>query len=123
MEWVELPNVVGMGTFGDGGLMASKPYVSAAAYINRMSNYCGTCRYDPSLRTGADACPFNYLYWTFLDDVRRRGLDVGRRMALVLGQLDRLPRSELAAMHAERSRFLDTLEPEGSGWDFRYDQG
>lgn len=123
MEWVELPNVVGMGTFGDGGLMASKPYVSSAAYINRMSNYCGECRYDASRRTGPRACPFNFLYWTFLDDIRRRELDVGQRMALVLKQLERMPSAELAAMHAERERFLGQLEPDPGTWSFHHDQG
>jgi deoxyribodipyrimidine photolyase-related protein len=123
MEWVELPNVVGMATFGDGGLLASKPYVSSAAYIDRMSDYCGGCRYDPKRRTGPDACPFNYLYWTFLDDIRTRQLDVGQRMALVLKQVERLPPEELRAMQGERRRFLATLEPDRTGWEFSYDEG
>lgn len=123
MEWVELPNVVGMATFGDGGLLASKPYVSSAAYINRMSNYCGGCRYNPALRTGPDACPFNYLYWTFLDDIRRKQLDVGQRMALVFKGLERIPAPELAEMRAERERFLAALEPDEMGWRFDHDQG
>ncbi len=123
MEWVELPNVVGMGTFGDGGLLASKPYVSSAAYLQRMSDYCGGCRYDPKRRTGEGACPFNYLYWSFLDDVRRGGFDVGQRMALVLKQLEKLPAAELAAMRAEREAFLASLAPDASGWTFAHDQG
>ena len=123
MEWVELPNVLGMATFGDGGLLASKPYVSSAAYINRMSNYCGGCRYDPRQRTGPDACPFNYLYWTFLDDIVRRKLNVGQRMALVLKGLERIPAAELKAMRGERDRFLATLVPDATGWSFHYDQG
>lgn len=123
MEWVELPNVVGMGTFGDGGVMASKPYVSSASYINRMSDHCGGCRYDPALRIGEDACPFNYLYWSFLDDMRQGSLDVGQRMALVLKALDRIPAAELSAMRAERERFLATIEPDRMGWVVRHDQG
>ncbi len=123
MEWVELPNVVGMGTFADGGLLASKPYVSSAAYINKMSNYCGGCRYDPKLRTGPDACPFNYLYWSFLADIRERRLDVGQRMALVLKQLERIEPEELAAMRNERERFLAGLKPDQSGWTYAYDAG
>lgn len=123
MEWVELPNVVGMGTFADGGRLASKPYVSSAAYINRMSDYCGGCPYDPRVRTGPRACPFNYLYWTFLDDIRRRGLDVGQRMALVLKGLDRIAPAELSAMHEARTRLLDGLEPDHTGWQFHHDQG
>jgi len=123
MEWVELPNVVGMGTFGDGGLLASKPYVSSAAYINRMSNYCSGCRYDPKQRTGPDACPFNYLYWSFLDDIRLRQLDVGQRMALVLKQLEKIAPAELKAMRSERERFLAGLVADSTGWSFHHDQG
>ena len=65
-EWVELPNTVGMSQFADGGVLASKPYVASGAYINRMSNYCGSCSYDVKQRTGPKACPFNALYWDFI---------------------------------------------------------
>ncbi|MEM9358046.1 MAG: cryptochrome/photolyase family protein [Pseudomonadota bacterium] len=65
-EWVELPNVIGMSQFADGGLLGSKPYVSSGSYINKMSNYCGQCSYDVKKKTGEDACPFNALYWDFL---------------------------------------------------------
>lgn len=123
MEWVELPNVVGMGTYGDGGLMASKPYVASANYLNRMGDHCGGCRYDPGARTGALACPFNYLYWTFLDDVRQRDLDVGERMRMPLANLARIPAAELAAMHAARTAFLESLAPDATGWQFHHDQG
>ena len=123
MEWVELPNVIGLGTFGDGGLLGSKPYVSSAAYINRMSNYCGGCRYDPKQRTGPDACPFNYLYWTFLDQVQQKQFDVGQRMRLVLKQLEKIPAAELRAMRLERERFLAGLEADSTGWSFHHDQG
>ena len=64
-EWVEAPNTLGMSQFGDGGLLGTKPYVSSGAYINRMSDYCGRCRYDVKQRIGPDACPFNALYWDF----------------------------------------------------------
>jgi deoxyribodipyrimidine photolyase-related protein len=123
MEWVELPNVVGMATFGDGGLLASKPYISGAGYIDRMSNYCRGCRYNAKARTGENACPFNFLYWTFLDDIARRKLDVGQRMALALKQAQRIPAEEMQEMHAARTRFLATLEPDASGWRFDYDRG
>ena len=66
IEWVELPNTLGMGQFGDGGFMASKPYVASGQYIQRMSNYCQSCAYDPKLRVGENACPFTTLYWDFL---------------------------------------------------------
>ena len=65
-EWVELPNVSGMVLYADGGILASKPYVSGGAYIDRMSDYCKSCKYNVKEKTGENACPFNYLYWNFL---------------------------------------------------------
>ena len=65
-EWVEAPNTLGMSQFSDGGLVASKPYISSGAYINRMSNYCKSCHYDVKDKLGDRACPFNALYWDFL---------------------------------------------------------
>jgi deoxyribodipyrimidine photolyase-related protein len=66
-DWVMVPNVVGMSQHADGGLLATKPYAGGGAYINRMSDYCGGCRYRPTVRLGPDACPFTVGYWSFLD--------------------------------------------------------
>ena len=89
VEWVELPNTLGMGQFGDGGLMASKPYVASGKYIQRMSNHCKGCRFDPAESTGATACPYTTLYWDFL--MRHEVLlKQNPRMAMQLKNLARL---------------------------------
>ncbi len=88
-DWVMGPNVMGMGLWADGGRMATKPYVSGGAYVNRMSDYCGDCRFDPKRRTGDDACPFTTLYWDFLAR-HRDHLEGNARMARQYSTLDRL---------------------------------
>jgi deoxyribodipyrimidine photolyase-related protein len=101
-DWVMLPNVVGMSQHADGGLMATKPYASGGAYINRMSDYCKGCRYKPSSRAGPEACPYTAGYWTFLDRNRER-LAHNNRMARPLGGLDRLhDLSEVVAQESDR---------------------
>ena len=82
-------NVVGRSQHGDGGVLATKPYAAGGAYIDRMSDYCGDCRYDPRKRLGEDACPFTAGYWTFLDRNRER-LAGNRRMRQPLAGLGRL---------------------------------
>jgi deoxyribodipyrimidine photolyase-related protein len=71
-EWVEMPNVVGMALFADGGKLATKPYAASGNYINKMSDYCASCSYSVSKKTGDQACPFNYLYWNFMIRNRQR---------------------------------------------------
>jgi deoxyribodipyrimidine photolyase-related protein len=88
-DWAMGPNVMGMGMYADGGRMSTKPYVSGGAYINRMSDYCGDCRFDPRARVGSDACPFTTLYWDFLDRHRDR-LSSNHRMGRQYATLDRL---------------------------------
>lgn len=67
IDWVSLPNTLGMSQYGDGGVVGTKPYCSSGNYINKMSNFCGSCRYNYKERTGEDACPFTTLYWEFMD--------------------------------------------------------
>jgi deoxyribodipyrimidine photolyase-related protein len=88
-DWVMVANVVGMSQHADGGVLATKPYAAGGAYIDRMSDYCGGCRYDPRKRLGADACPFTAGYWAFLERNRER-LAGNQRMRRPLAGLDRL---------------------------------
>ncbi|MDN2564988.1 cryptochrome/photolyase family protein [Aquibium sp. A9E412] len=107
-EWVEMPNVVGMILYADGGLFASKPYAASGSYIDRMSDYCGRCRYDVKRRTGPDACPFNHLYWDFLARNRDRLKD-NRRLAVVYRTLERMDPARREAMRRDAARFLEAL--------------
>lgn len=93
VEWVELPNTLGMSQHGDGGLMASKPYIATGKYIQRMSNYCQGCRYDPARSTGPTACPFTTLYWDFLMQHEPR-LRKNQRMSMQVRNLERLKEKE-----------------------------
>ena len=103
VEWVELPNSLGMSQFADGGVMASKPYAATGKYIQRMSNYCQGCRYDPAIATGEDACPFTTLYWDFL--IRHKKLlATNQRMSLQVKNLDRKSAEELASITGQAGR-------------------
>jgi deoxyribodipyrimidine photolyase-related protein len=106
-EWVMVPNVMGMGLWADGGRMASKPYVSGGAYIDRMSDYCGSCAYDPRKRTGDDACPFTTLYWDFLarHEERLRG---NHRLSRPLAGMRRL--NDLPAVRERAAAVLRGLD-------------
>jgi deoxyribodipyrimidine photolyase-related protein len=86
-EWVEMPNTRGMATFADGGIVGSKPYAASGAYVDRMSDWCAGCRYDVKAKSGEGACPFNRLYWGFLERNRRRLRD-NVRLAMPYRTLD-----------------------------------
>ncbi|MEM9597066.1 MAG: cryptochrome/photolyase family protein [Acidobacteriota bacterium] len=107
VDWVTLPNTLGMMLHADGGVVGTKPYVASGRYVQRMGDYCGSCRYDPGTRTGEDACPFTTLYWDFL--MRHRGrLGDNRRMAFAWKNLDRIDEDEQRAIrqHARTLRGL-----------------
>ncbi len=107
VEWVELPNTLGMSQFGDGGIMASKPYVASGKYIQRMSNYCASCRFRPDRKTGEEACPFTVLYWDYLQRHRNQ-LQSNRRMQMQLRNLDRLEEPTLRSIRARAAAIRES---------------
>ena len=111
VEWVELPNSLGMSQFADDGVMGSKPYVATGKYIQRMSNYCSGCRFDPAKAVGEDACPFTTLYWDFL--VRhKQQLQGNNRMSLQLRNLDRKQADEIKAVQKQAKQLRNSLASE-----------
>lgn len=108
-EWVELPNVSGMILFADGGLVATKPYASTGSYINKMSNYCENCEYKVSIKNGPEACPFNYLYWDFLDRNREK-LSSNFRMTMMYKTYDRMDESKKTKIREDTEIFLKSID-------------
>jgi deoxyribodipyrimidine photolyase-related protein len=108
-EWVELPNTAGMSQFADGGLLATKPYVSSAAYIDRMSDYCKGCNYDKKLRIGPRACPFNALYWDFF---QRNEATLARnpRIGMAYRQLEKMEPAAIADFKRQAQAMLSDLD-------------
>ncbi|WP_373635087.1 cryptochrome/photolyase family protein [Yoonia sp. SS1-5] len=108
-EWVEAPNVIGMSQFADDGIIASKPYISSGNYIHKMSDYCGGCAYKVKDKTGADACPFNLLYWHFL--VRHRDRFEGNpRMGNMYRVWDRMADDRQDTVLADADAWLAKLD-------------
>lgn len=108
-EWVEAPNTIGMSQFADGGVVGSKPYAASGAYINRMSDHCGACRFDVEKRVGDDACPFNALYWDFLARHRPR-FENNPRMAQMYRTFDRMTPEMQVAVRTRAARILADLD-------------
>ncbi len=108
-EWVEAPNTIGMALFADGGLLATKPYAASGAYINRMSDYCGECRYKVSKRTSEDACPFNSLYWDFIARHEETLAD-NPRVRFPVQNWRKMPEEKQTALRERARAFLDGLE-------------
>lgn len=108
-EWVELPNTLGMSQFADGGQLATKPYVSSAAYIDKMSDYCKGCRYDKKLRTGPKACPFNALYWDF-HARHTDALSKNPRIGMVYRQLEKMTPEVRSAITAQAQHWRTHLD-------------
>ena len=109
-DWVVLPNVIGMGLNADDGQIATKPYIASAAYINKMSDFCSGCSYNPKVRTGPQACPFNTLYWNFLITHEKQLRSNPRMGPNVLG-LKYLTADERLVVQNEAEQFLKTLIP------------
>ena len=112
-EWVEAPNVIGMSQFADGGIIASKPYVSSGNYIAKMSDYCASCAYSVKDKTGANACPFNLLYWDFIIRHRDR-FARNPRMGPVYRTWDRMDPDRRKAVRAGASACLARLDAGGT---------
>jgi deoxyribodipyrimidine photolyase-related protein len=108
-EWVEAPNVLGMSQFADGGVLGSKPYVSSGAYIDRMSDHCGKCAYKVKDKTGEGACPFNLLYWHFLNRHRDR-FRANPRMGQMYRVWDAMAESHREAVLGGAEKVLGRLD-------------
>lgn len=109
LEWVMMPNTRGMSQYADGGVVATKPYISAAAYINKMSDYCKGCCYDRSSRSEESSCPFNALYWDFVDR-NRKVMAANRRIGFVVGTWDKFSDTEKAAIRSRAAFIRENVE-------------
>ena len=114
-EWVELPNVAAMILYADGGRLATKPYAASGNYINKMSDYCRDCAYSVSKKTGEGACPFNPLYWHFMERHRER-LSSNHRIGRIYSTWDRMGEDKQRDYLDSAEDFLDALEPADKGW-------
>ena len=109
IEWVELPNTAGMALFANGGRFTSKPYIASGAYIKRMSNYCGSCKYKPEVRYGQEACPMTTLYWNFLIKHRDQ-FEASPRTRLMTANLKRISDEDQQEITLHAKRILNQLD-------------
>lgn len=109
VEWVELPNSLGMSQYADGGVMASKPYIASGKYIDRMGNYCKNCKYDPAKSVGEDACPFTTMYWDFLMR-HEKLLSSNPRMGMQVRNLNRLSDNTKEDIKSQANAFRLSLK-------------
>ncbi|NCT41735.1 MAG: cryptochrome/photolyase family protein [Alphaproteobacteria bacterium] len=107
-QWVELPNVTGMILFADGGLLASKPYAASGSYINKMSDYCKNCSYAVTKKNGKDACPFNYLYWDFMQRNQDK-LEGNPRLGFSYNTLSKMSNEKIKAIKDDSQRFFKEI--------------
>jgi deoxyribodipyrimidine photolyase-related protein len=109
IEWVEITNTRGMSQFADGGIVGSKPYVSSANYIDKMSNYCKNCYYDKSTKTNENACPFNSLYWLFYETHREK-LSRNPRIGMMYKVLDKFNSADKEAIFNKAINYINSIE-------------
>lgn len=107
-EWVEMPNVTGMILYADGGLLGSKPYAASGSYINKMSNYCKNCRYKVKEKLGPDACPFNYLYWHFIDK-NKSILKDNQRMKMIYNTFNKMDIDKIKEIRINAQHFIERI--------------
>lgn len=109
IEWVEITNTRGMSQFADGGIVATKPYVSSANYINKMSNYCSSCHYKHTQKQGEYACPFNVLYWNFLD-AKKEHFKNNQRMNMMMSLLEKKSTEEMEYIRNRSAEIIENLD-------------
>jgi deoxyribodipyrimidine photolyase-related protein len=109
IEWVQLPNTRGMSQFADGGKIATKPYVSSGSYIGKMSNYCDACVYKKTKKFEDDACPFNTLYWNFLDEKQEK-LSSNFRMKMMYSLLNKMSPEDRTKIKEKANHIIENLD-------------
>jgi len=109
IEWVQLPNTRGMSQFADGGKIATKPYVSSGSYIHKMSNYCSSCHYNKNKKFEEDACPFNSLYWNFLDE-KQTVLSSNFRMKMMYSLLNKMSSEERIKIKEKATHIIQNID-------------